>query len=588
MRRRGVIILAVAVAISVASLAAATMLFVAWAHAESGRRSTERARLHALAWSGVQGAMAELVAQRETLLLGGDPLLTPEWTLFEDEGVRGRVRLVPIAGASVAMSEAAKLDVNTATAEMLSRLPGLGGSRAGGGAADGEPVPVATDGVRARGVKRLEGVPAGGAAAEPVGVIASRIVAQRGGGRLPNAEAIGEVEGVTREMLEGKRGGSAPGMGGLRRTEMATPGLLDLLGVFAAEPDASIGATGTASDGAARGLDRVVVGTQWSDGLREELRSRVSEEALGVIERVLGAREKVQDESELVTRMLEGGAGPALVAEVLDTISFGDDAFRMGRVDLGRATADVLGAIPGIDAEAASRLIEERSRLDAETLRRVTWPLERGVLEAEEFAKAAKWLTTRSLVWRVRIEARLEPMERRADEGEAEGEGASGPVAVMEAVIDVSAPRARVAYLRDVTLMGVAREVETRTAESAGAESGADAAVEDLAALPAVGAEADPGAAPVEDRASRMRRARESLDPSPGRLAGGVDEQAEAEAGRDGDTAGDEGGPRDEPGRGRANDGAGSDPVASGDEGVSSGPPPRRDRRIGRWAPRRP
>ena len=593
--RRGLIILAVAIAIAVASLAAVTMLFVAWAHVEAGRRSAERVRLQSLAWSGVQGAMAELAGQRETLLLGGEPILTNQWTLFEDEGVRGSVRLVPIAGASVAMSEASKLDLNTATAEMLSLLPGLGAAGEEGDATTLAPVPAAAKGeenpanlsraARARprssGLDRgatlgtaqgpwVDGSALDGSEKTPLAVteLARRIVAMRDGGRLPNAEVLGEVQGMTRDLLDGRAGGTAPGMGGLRRVEMAEPGLLDLLGVFAAEPEESMGVTGTGADSATRGLERIAARDTWTDEVRAQLLPRVSADALAAIERLLSANSKPGDESEAATRLLEHGAPPALIGEVLDAIAFGDDAFRLGRVDIGRATARVIAAIPGFDAESAERVVQERSRLDADTLRRVSWPLERGVIEPEEFARAAKWITTRSLVWRVRVEVRLEPMSRREASGRDGEEGmmgerasvssddaSRGPVSVVEAVIDVSGTRPRVAYLRDITMRPVARDVESRVVGSTQAPEVIEPAAGVAAPEPT-----DPGRDIKPTRSPRPPRERtlgRSLDPSPGRLAGSDDGEAA--------------------------------PVASDDEASEvASKTERQDRRIGRWAPRRP
>ncbi len=607
--RRGLIILAVAIAIAVASLAAVTMLFVAWAHVEAGRRATERARLQALAWSGVQGAMAELASQRDTLLLGGEPILTSQWTLFEDEGIRGSVRLVPIAGASVAMSEAIKLDLNSATAEMLSLLPGLGDASADGDAgvqsAATSPATAPTnktagaagdrgdsnlsraERARPRASRLDRGRRAGadqaalsggttqdGAsdAAVPVMELARRVVAMRDGGRLPNAEVLGEIEGMTRDLLDGSAGGVATGMGGLRRVEIAEPGLLDVVGVFAAEPEESIGVTGTGADIATRGLERIAARDEWTDEVRAEMQPRVSADALAAIERLLNAKIKPVDESDAAAKLIESGVPPVLIGEVLDAIAFGDDAFRLGRVDIGRATARVIAAIPGFDAESAERLVQERARLDADSLRRVSWPLERGLIEPEEFAKAAKWITTRSLVWRVRVEVRLESMSRResmisekadadgrredllGEEHSAAGEMSSGPVSVVEAVIDVSGERPRVAYLRDITMRPVARDVESRIVAS-------DEPPEIIEREPEVVAaeQTDPGRDIRPTRTPQPARARtlgSTLDPSPGGLLGS-----------DADEEG---------------------PVASSDRPAVAAKTQRQDRRIGRWAPRRP
>jgi DNA uptake protein ComE-like DNA-binding protein len=513
---------------------------------------------------------------------------------------------VPIAGASVAMSEASKLDLNTATAEMLSLLPGLGDGNADGDAdvqsaatspatatanatagAAGDsslsraerarPRPSRLDRGRRAGADQAasSSVPAQDGASDaavPVTELARRVVAMRDGGRLPNAEVLGEIEGMTRDLLDGSAGGVAPGMGGLRRVEIAEPGLLDVVGVFAAEPEESIGVTGTGADSATRGLERIAARDEWTDEVRAEMLPRVSAAALAAIERLLSAKNKPADESDAAAKLIESGVPPVLIGEVLDAIAFGDDAFRLGRVDIGRATARVIAAIPGFDAESAERLVQERARLDPDSLRRVSWPLERGLIEPEEFAKAARWITTRSLVWRVRVEVRLESMSRResmgsqetgadgrsegllGEEPSAAGEVSSGPVSVVEAVIDVSGDRPRVAYLRDITMRPVARDVESRIVAS-------DEPPEIIQREPEVAAaeQTDPGRDIRPTRTPRPARERtlgSTLDPSPGGLLGS-----------DADEEG---------------------PVASSDRPEAAAKTQRQDRRIGRWAPRRP
>src|SRR4051812_37446493 len=95
MSRRGSILLTVMVVITLAALVGTTVLYRADAQRGSARNGMEHAQLRALAWSGVQGAMAELASQRGDLMQGGTPALTGEWSLYKGT-VRGGIRLAPI------------------------------------------------------------------------------------------------------------------------------------------------------------------------------------------------------------------------------------------------------------------------------------------------------------------------------------------------------------------------------------------------------------------------------------------------------------------------------------------------------------
>ncbi len=124
--RKGSILLAVMVVITLAALVGTTVLYRADAQRGSAANAMQHAQLRALAWSGVQAAMAELSSQRDELMQGGTPTLTASWDLYTGP-VHGNVRLAPIgAKQAVFVSEGGKLDVNVATAAMLGKLEGVG------------------------------------------------------------------------------------------------------------------------------------------------------------------------------------------------------------------------------------------------------------------------------------------------------------------------------------------------------------------------------------------------------------------------------------------------------------------------------
>src|SRR5690606_34329472 len=99
------------------------------------------------------------------------------------------------------------------------------------------------------------------------------------------------------------------------------------------------------------------------------------------------------------------GVNSPLLGRVLDAVKVHDGAHATGRVDLSRAPAEVLGALPGIGAGAAESLVEVRRRLSEDELRSITWALKHGVLDRRAFDQCARWLAPRSMQWRVRVEA---------------------------------------------------------------------------------------------------------------------------------------------------------------------------------------
>ncbi len=128
MSRRGGAILAVLFLMVIGIVIAASVLVSADAAGATSRAELHRTQSRAPAWSGVQAAMAELAEQRDGLLDGQAPEITAEWDLYTlDDGTRGGVRLIDLDPHSPAiiLPENAKLDINTATAEMLARVPGL-------------------------------------------------------------------------------------------------------------------------------------------------------------------------------------------------------------------------------------------------------------------------------------------------------------------------------------------------------------------------------------------------------------------------------------------------------------------------------
>jgi DNA uptake protein ComE-like DNA-binding protein len=390
-RRQGTVLLTVMMIIVLAALIGTSVLYAADAQRGSAALTLNQAQLRALAWSGVQAALAEMHTQREALMRGESPVLTGSWELF-DGNVSGTVRLAPIGPeGEFAVSEAAKLDLNLATPAMLAKLPGMNEEAA------------------------------------------AKVVAARGSG-FGAVEELARVDGLGASMLV------EVGTTGTESTP--TPGLLSLTTVFSFDPNVT-----------STGIEKLNVSGGWSDELREPLVERVGQELAVLVEPLLAKAPKLSKESDLV-ELLRGAKVPVdRWDEILGAITTSDDAFVRGRVDLGRAPVQVLAALPGLDVPSAEKIVNARAALSADDRASVTWPLTQGLIHEGEFQEALPWLTTRSLQWRIRVEARLERRQAGDTIRFDDDEPSEPPGIVWEAVIDLSDDRPRVAYLRDVTLL---------------------------------------------------------------------------------------------------------------------------------------
>ena len=427
--RRGTVVFAVLVVITLGALAAATVLINADASIAEAEVTVTRAQSRALAWSGVQVVMAELASQREALLDGRSPRVTEEWELFTDEaGRRWMVRLIDLGGPGGVpiVSESGKLDLNTASGAMLALLPGVGES------------------------------------------LAKRIVEARAERPLSSVDELLAIDGFTPEMLYGQDAGAA---GEPFSGEEAGLPLADLVTVFAFDPNVQSGAGDDPQRH--RGRKRVNLNQTWSDSLRSALVDRFGDDVAQGIEQIMKNGTEFKSESDFVRVMRLFRVPPENWEEALDALCTSDDDYLLGRVDLNTAPAEVLACVPGIDAAMAEEIVAARERLDESLRKSVAWPAVEGIVPEEQFQEAVPWLTTRAMQWRVRLEAGVAPAESTAGPDDAT---ALSQRMVLEAVIDVSSQRPRVAYLRDVTLLPLARRLyaeRARVSEDEESEGGA-------------------------------------------------------------------------------------------------------------------
>lgn len=697
---RGTVMFAVLVVVTLAALTGTALVLSAGARVEDAAAGLKRTQSRAAAWSGVQAVMVQLESQRDVLLSAGAPTLDPEYRVFSDGGVSGVARLAVLArgqagdettasaspsdaAAEVWESENAKLDINVATAEMLAKLPGVTKELAGAiVAARGERgfgsveellrVPgmtaeilfgvggaeSATPGSRDDGPAATSDERAGGAGSSRSSRTGQRLnlgetpasTGMESGDAEPSEGDLepGEEPGVESGAESGRESGLGRGdrrgaddaagqqpSGGAIEDEPAVA-LASLLTTFSFDPNiqAGVGDEGEQY----RGKLRIALSEGWSEDLGRGIAERFGDDAAQAAEQLFKNGAKFERQSQFVATLRQMRVPEAEWPRLLDAFTTTPDEYLTGRIDVNAASARVLRCVPGISEEAAAAIVRTREQLDAAQRLDVSWPVQKGILKGEEFEKSVDYLTTRSMQYRVRVEAGLvtrqasgpvvgaeEGRSVRVDDADtrtprARGAGGGADSAeetprhrvVLEAVIDVSSERARVAYMRDVTLMdaaalvraATARGEEEREEETAGraedqrtsadvdagtansaAGAGVDGGIE-------VGADGDVGADLDMDAGLRLN------EPAAGAKRGerpraGADSRAgrESQARREG--AIDRTAPRVRAGS-RRNESNSSSAVATAASDSGAAPEgevePRAgvDRRFGRWTSRRP
>jgi len=449
-KRRGSILLGVLLVVVLATLVATTAAYRARANTDMARASLRESESRALLRSGLRVVLAEFAEARDDLIGGGvllnggvegglgtNPLrISDAVVISEVGGRRGIVRVIPSISGSLAASESAKLDLNRATREMLLMLPGM------------------------------------------TEVIADAVVARRGSRPFEAIEELLTLEEIDPDMLFGdlqdwadrympvdQRDPRADAIGSL---SLSVP-WADLLTVFAADPNvqSDLPSDGAALLGEAR-LFLPLNGEGADDAIEEAREGLTPGFTVEELQRLMSA----PSESVLLVQMTRH-LGVDRWSAVLDSVTTSADPYVVGRIDLTNAPQEVLVCVPGIDEDAADEIVRSRADRSARELAGVAWPVEQGILSAEQFRLAAPWLVTRSLQYRVILEAGFETGVSGPRSGDLSSVELEQRV-VAEVVIDISGPRARIAYLRDVTWLIDALDIHEVAREERQGQFGVD------------------------------------------------------------------------------------------------------------------
>ena len=140
---------------------------------------------------------------------------------------------------------------------------------------------------------------------------------------------------------------------------------------------------------------------------------------------------------------IESGVGADELPVVMDRLTAGSQSNRRqaaGLVNINTARAEVLATVPGLDANLAQEIVDVRGSLDAETKATVAWLYTQNLLDADEFKMVAPHVTARGFQFSVRCVGFGVPC---------------GRYRVLEAVLDLAGQTPRIAYLRDITRLGM-------------------------------------------------------------------------------------------------------------------------------------
>ena len=414
--RRGVMLFAVLVVLAVAALAVGALSVAQEAEYAGQVAAQDRTQQRAMAWSGAQALAAALAEQRQQIALGEEPVLPAEMVLWEEEGQLCVVRPLPIGPqGELAVGEASKRALASVSATELEQTGVVASATAAAVAA------------RSRGAADLEALvdPAAG---------------------LPPTLVLGPVVSSIADGVRAAQQGDAAPDGVARPLALA-----DVLTPF--EAQRALGGVGLGDV-----VPRIALGAEWTDEASRALELACTPAGA---QRV---REALQDkvpatETELVQALIKAKVEPKEWSAVLAALVCGPEAIEVDRVDLGRAPEAVLRTVPGISAEKAARLVQERASLDPEERTQLAWPVVRNVLTPEEFALAAPHLTSHSWLWRMRLVT-----------GTGVG-GALEGVQVWDVVVDLSENPPRFASLRDSTLLPVAAALAQQLARAPDEES---------------------------------------------------------------------------------------------------------------------
>jgi DNA uptake protein ComE-like DNA-binding protein len=421
---RSFVLVAVLVVITSAVLVATSMIFMAQGRAVETSGAADAAQMRALAWSGVQLVMSELNDQRERLLNSQLPRLDHQYTVYETANRAGIIRLLPMSagGQSLFSAEAGKLDVNAA--------------RPGTLAITGMIETAAADAIVTHRDQTLK---------RPYQSVAELL-------HVPGASITPRMlYGAIEELKPRDQAQQEPTDVAQRIAARLQPdrvrGIADILTVFAAEPAAQ-----------RDGKPRINLNQPWSDDLEQQISARFGAEAAAQVKGMTERGMKFETEASIINALNGADLAPRHWPDLLDAFTTESGEFHFGRMDINTAPAAALMALPEITSTQAAQIVSVRQQLSDDEKASIVWPVIAEIISPQTLAALAGRITTRCFMYQVRIAA------GEVDPDEPDG-SMTNPV-IVEAIIDLSAPMPRIAYLRDISVLQAAAQIALEAARN--------------------------------------------------------------------------------------------------------------------------
>ncbi|MEN9601021.1 MAG: hypothetical protein RIS56_627 [Verrucomicrobiota bacterium] len=451
-RGSGFVLVGVLIVVMLLSMIALSVMFRMRSEETAGATGSTSEQGWASAMSGVREAMrlAPTFQPGDTTWMDA-PERFKDRVLYDDGTDEWRWTLYsanPEGGIRFGLTdEASKLNLNSATTSMVSRLPGMKTSL----------TDALLDFIDADEVPRPEG-------AEQEYYNALPQPYRIHNGPLSTVEQLLLVRGFTPSVVLGEDANRNFSLDpneddGDERDPpddadgRLQPGLLPLLTVYSREPNSD-----------QNGLRRFNLNTP---GAKLTETNDLPPAFVAFVSELGSSKSVIMDPAELLDatislsgpdspeRAVPTGIGKDSLGIILDRFTGSAEAELVGRINVNTAPTSVLQLVPGIDNALAESILSARRNLPVERRSSTAWIHVENVVEAEKFREIAPFLTTRSLQFRFNVV----------------GYGArSGRFRVLEAVIDTASQPARLVYLRDLTRLGlpfpIALESEEGTSSS--------------------------------------------------------------------------------------------------------------------------
>lgn len=443
--QRGFVMIAVLVVVAAAILVATGAIFAARGATVSSRAADLERRMRDAALDGVALAADLIARDREKILAGASPSGDALLLDIPDGDRHIEVRLVALWSGEFFGSEAAKLDANQSPIAMLEKVT-----------EDGSEI--------------AQQITAQIATRRPLSSIdAAASFAALGQGAITLNEVFGSMSTIgdeRDELDEGPRGNSGGGSGGTAgggasSDRGSVPPLIELLTVHGAEPLVDL-------DGAPR-LDLIAAFGAGGSGDRATASLSQFEDTERIaLERVAKDAKEGADDGAIARALLAKGIDLARIDDILSTCTLQAGTHGVARLDIVRADVRALAALDGLGADAAARIVDLRDSLDETERKGTSWLVSRRVLTNEQFGAVAGRITNRSALWRLRVEARIvaasDDETGLATVTASQDDEPRGAYA-FDCVVDVSTDPARIAFLRDISMLPTARALDSMVSD---------------------------------------------------------------------------------------------------------------------------